>query len=77
MDQARVERDPEQAGVREKVKAAAPVGEVAFRQVPADTASVRTVGKACRTRLGLPAMRSAAPSVERQWRENRSGYYDE
>ena len=64
MDQARVARDPEQAGVWEKVKAA--VGEVAFRQVPADTASVRTVGKACRTRLGLPAMRSAAPSVERQ-----------
>lgn len=75
MDQARVARDPKPAGVWEKVKAA--VGETAFRQVPADTASVRTVGKACRTKLGLPAMCSAAPSVEWQWHENKSGDYDE
>ena len=66
MDQARVERDPEQAGVWEKVKAAAPVGKVAFRQGPADTASVQTVGNVCRTKSGRHAMGSAAPNVERQ-----------
>lgn len=61
MNQTQVVGAPEQAGVWEKVKAA--VEEVVFRQVPADTASARTVGKACRTKLGRPAISSTAPSA--------------
>jgi hypothetical protein len=66
MDQAQAAREPEQARKWEKVKAVVAVGEVVFQQVPADTASARTAGNVCRTKLGLPAMSSAAPSVERQ-----------
>ncbi len=66
MDQAQAAREPQQTREWEKVKETTAVGEVAFRQVPADTAPARAVGKACRTKLGLPAMSSAAPSVERR-----------
>jgi hypothetical protein len=66
MDQAQVARDPEQAGVWEEVKVVAAVGEVVLRQVPAENASARNVGKECHTNLGLPAMSRVVQSVERQ-----------
>lgn len=59
-------RDPEQARAKKEAKVVATVGKVVLRQVPADTASARTVGKACHTSLELPVMSSAALSVERQ-----------
>ena len=64
MVQARRAKAPEQAGAWEEPKVVAAVEVVVLRQVPADTASARTVGKECLINWGLPAMSSNAPSAE-------------
>jgi len=65
MEQAQEVKAPEQVEVWEEVKSAvAEVGAVVLRQVPADTASARTVGKGLLTNWEFPAMSSNATSVE-------------